>query len=523
MKYGFSLVDSDPEAIPKQVMDNHSSAKQLKHGVEKRLLEEIEDGNYIKMDADKVKLISPLAAIPKSDGDVRVIHDLSHSIEGNNSLNSHANKEECKYEELQDTITNLQPGMWMAKCDLRWAYRSIAISPQQYTLTGIQWHFEGDKQPTTLVDTTLCFGARKSPAHFNRITKAIKRMMVRRGYNCSVFLDDFLLYEDCFSKCAESLRTLIALLRSLGFRINWKKVCDPCQKIVFLGIEIATGENKLSLDPDKATQLLQDLSELSHKQRISKKQLQRIAGRLNWASNVHTWGRAYLGSFFQGIRKLNKSGHKMVVTAAMRDDLSWWQSCLQLRQHHRAIWPEPSQAIAMSTDSSQVSGGAFLHATGDFLYTNWALDCPVLANEHINVLELAMVREGLKRYAPQFPGSHFCVQVDNYTAIHHINKGYAKGVTATKILQEIATIAHHNNITVSCHHIPGINNEIPDAISRLHTPGQLHRLSSLLSIWYGEVGHPTYFLPNHASLASCLYLRPQVLKLYHNMERAHSR
>ena len=305
-------------------MDNHNSAIKLKDKVEKRLLEEIEDGNYVKMDPSQVKLISPIAALPKQDGDVRLIHDLSYEVPGGTSLNANAIKEDCIYETLEETISQLSPQMYLAKCDLKWAYRAIGISPAEYPLTGLQWQFEGDQKPTTLVDTTLAFGARKSPAHFNRITKAIKRMMVRRGYNCSVFLDDFLLYENSFRKCAASLKTLIALLRSLGFRINWKKVCDPCQKLVFLGVEIDTAENMLSLDPDKVSHLTTDIKALMEKKRLSKKQVQRIAGRLSWASNVHTWGRAYLGSFFHAIRQLNKSNHKLIMTSAMQHDLAWW-------------------------------------------------------------------------------------------------------------------------------------------------------------------------------------------------------
>ena len=71
--------------------NNHKSCAQFHKKVSKRLLEEIEDGNYIKTAASEVKLISPLAAILKPDGDVRVIHDLSYPQ--NNSLNDYASKE----------------------------------------------------------------------------------------------------------------------------------------------------------------------------------------------------------------------------------------------------------------------------------------------------------------------------------------------------------------------------------------------------------------------------------------------
>ena len=122
----------------------------------------------------------------------------------------------------------------MAKCDLQWAYRSVPVCEDHQTLTGLQWKFKGDKHSTTLVDTALGMGARKSPAHFNRLTQAIKRCMIRKGFNCHAYLDDFLLHHVSFDECARALATLIALLRSLGLRISWTKVTDPCQRLVFL-------------------------------------------------------------------------------------------------------------------------------------------------------------------------------------------------------------------------------------------------------------------------------------------------
>ena len=261
--------------------------------------------------------------------------------------------------------------------------------------------------------------------------------------------------------------------------------------------------------------MLQDISAMTQKKRVSKKQVQIMAGKLNWASTVHSWGRAYMSSLFHAIRQLNKSDHKMIVTTAMQEDLQWWLSCLQTSQHCRAIWPDEAQTIAIATDASLVGGGGFLPTTGDFVYANWALDRPDIANTHINVKELAMIGEALTRWAPMFPGHHFCVQTDNVTAAHHVNKGYAKGYYPSKILKDIEVIAHGYQITISAHYLPGVSNEIPDGISRLHSSSEFARLSSLLSILSRPAGHQTYFLPLHMSPASCLFLLPQVLK-YHS-------
>ena len=56
-------------------------------------------------------------------------------------------------------------------------------------------------------------------------------------------------------------------------------------------------------------------------------------------------------------------------------------------------------------------------------------------------------------------------------------------------------------------HIRGCHNTIADTISRLHQPGQLYHLCSLLRTFYNYC-HPTYFLPDHMSPLSCSVFMP---------------
>ncbi len=228
---------------------------------------------------------------------------------------------------VNNAIDILKPNYYMAKVNLEWAYQSISIKQCEQTLTGLQWTFSNG-ETKYLQDKKLPFGARKSPAIFNRLTQAVRRMMERRGYSIVVYLDDFLLVEETLEKCMTALNELVSLLRQLGFRINWKKVVDPCQELVFLGININTRDNFLSLDAKKKEQLLDTVNMAITRKRMSKTQLQSLAGKLNWAATVFPWGRTRLGSIFQLIRDLNKGNHKAIKTAALAEDLAWWATCL---------------------------------------------------------------------------------------------------------------------------------------------------------------------------------------------------
>ena len=133
LRNGFSLVDIDPMLVPHACTPNHPSAvdSQHRHKVEARILEEIEDGNYKLLNAAPT-MVSPLAVVPKPNGDIRLIHDLSRPHD--KSLNDFATKDPCKYITVEEAISNCVPGSYLATLDLQWAYRSISIRDSEHTL-----------------------------------------------------------------------------------------------------------------------------------------------------------------------------------------------------------------------------------------------------------------------------------------------------------------------------------------------------------------------------------------------------
>ena len=81
------------------------------------------------------------------------------------------------------------------------------------------------------------FGSRLARGIFYRLKQAVKRMIIRRGVTAVVvYLDDFFICAPTLNECIVAMNTLVALLRRLGFSINWDKVIDPTRCLPFLGI-----------------------------------------------------------------------------------------------------------------------------------------------------------------------------------------------------------------------------------------------------------------------------------------------
>jgi hypothetical protein len=187
---------------------------------------------------------SALGAVPKGLLDVRLIHDLSRPDGGVNRL---ASDTSVTYTTIDKATSLIGEGTFLAKIDLRSAYRAIPISPLDYKLTGIQWHFKDDLLPTSLFDSKLPFGAAKSCQIFQRLTDSIVRVIASKGFQILGYIDDLLCIGKDKSECQLIYDTLLRLLDSLGLLINWGKFVGPSEILVYLGIEIDCVNRTLAL------------------------------------------------------------------------------------------------------------------------------------------------------------------------------------------------------------------------------------------------------------------------------------
>ena len=357
-----------------------------------------------------------------------------------------------------------------------------------------------------MIDHRLAFGARKSPAIFNRLTQAVRRMMEKRGFKVVAYIDDFLVIAPTFNECLLAYNTLIYLLRSLGFRISWDKLVDPTQQLVFLGINIDSVNGTLTLDPKKQEEIRANLEKTLQMKRMTRAHLERLCGQLNWAANVIPWGRTQLCPLYTAFSRLKERGHK-ILTTNIENELHWWFMCLNQCDKPRPIWRNAA-TTQLATDACPKAGGAFYQS--DWTYCNWSLDMPCLAAEHINIKELAAVLVATERWAHTFANHHVIVHTDNTAAAGMINKGSTRHPVALGLLKCLASAALANNFTIEAVHIPGLTNEIPDAISRLHEPGQIARFISLYRGQCTENSEQGFWLPNHMTVKSMLDLTPQI-------------
>ena len=108
--------------------------------------------------------------------------------------------------------------------------------------------------------------------------------MAIRGYDVIAHLDDFLIQAESYERCRKGLNTLLSLLRKLDFDINYSKLAGPAQRLVFLGILLDTLKMTLEITPQKIKELYKKLLEFRACKKLTKLDIQRLVGRLNWVT-----------------------------------------------------------------------------------------------------------------------------------------------------------------------------------------------------------------------------------------------
>lgn len=499
---GFQLADISASFTAVD-MENYKSATNpsTKAKVEQTIREEIMQGNYVTTTI-KPTIVSALGAIPKPQStEIRLIHDCSRPP--GQAVNDYISTRSFKFQTLDDAIKLLKPNYYMAKIDLKHAYRSVPIHPANYQATGCKWRFAGDNFDTYFYDTRLPFGAKSSPGIFHRITQAVRRMMAKRGYHdIVVYLDDFLVIGATRAECERAYNILLALLQDLGFTISQHKLVPPTQRLVFLGVQLDTVSCTMALPREKLMDLQSVVASFQSKRRATKNQLQRLAGKLNWACRVVYGGRTFLRRILDTMNSMSPSA-KHKLSASFFRDISWWVNFLRVFNGTQ-IFLDREPTVDVMTDACSISAGGFFR--GDWFYFNFAVDNPAWSQLHINHKEALAIVLAAKRWAPQWANHRVIIHSDNQAAVQMINKGTTANETIMDELRALFWLSALYNFHISAVYIAGCCNTIADAVSRLHERAHLLLFNSILRERFSQSVVDDMALTDHMSVYSGFFL-----------------
>ena len=495
-KKGFSInATFSPEVKCNQ---NLKSAINLPNIVKVKIDKEISlgriKGPFLKPPIDNA-VISPIGLQPKKNpGEYRLIQHLSYpkGLSVNDSIPKElASVSYSTVSNAINAIKKLGRGCYMAKTDIKNAYRIIPIKPDHHHLLCFKF------QDSYYVDTALPMGCRISAAIFEEFSTALEWIALNKSKASEVvhILDDFLFLAPNHAKCSSDLSKFLVVCDDLGVPIAQEKTVEPCTRITFMGIELDSVEMVARLPKDKIVNCQNLIKGFLKRKSVTLREMQVLLGTLNFACSVLIPGRAFLRRLIDLTLGITKPFHYIRLTKETKKDLGVWLGFLAEYNCKSFFLDEfwaTSDSLNLHTDASGTIG------FGGFLGNKWFHGTWQGENSSMNIaiLELYPIVLAIHLFGYCLANKRILFSTDNLAIVHVLNKQTSKDKNIMCLMRNLVRSCLDLNILFRAKHIPGVFNTKADALSRL----QIEKFRDLAP----EAATSPETIPPHLSLTRLL-------------------
>ena len=536
--FGFMLVapGTDLNKLPPVNLPNYKvDDDNLRAAIDKAYEDDIRLGRMREVDTPP-RFISPVfgRVEPKLDGTVKYRRLVDLSAPGGKmsglSVNSWATHAKFSMHTIPKATASLIPNGWQYVVDFKDAYQSFAVYPGHCELMGTR----RPGTQTYTVSTVLVFGGSASAENFCDASSAIAACGSARGCGrLVVHIDDVKGIEISINRAQEALATIKFLMHDMGCEDSPKKE-QLAKRVLYCGVWWDTdvnvdgsGRMQASVSTEKLQRAQVLAATLAQRRVIFKHELDSAIGVLGniapliWSAPAFL--RRLLEAQTEAGRRMDaqavprdsrtRRDYKIEVTAAMMLDFGWWHRAAHQCNGTAIILQQPRQTDGfLYTDASDVGFGGFLItdlAAGEFDYFSFSWDdrdaayarlppasrallpaaaWPVRPPEGVRLIPewLVCCRETFALlyadllWIERFRGTLQSPSTDNSVTVSAVKRMGTPHVPTMKIIRALADANRAGETRCDgIRHVPGEDNYVADAASRLRPPGEIQRLAQL--------------------------------------------
>ena len=415
------------------------------------IMDWLKRGILLKLTKPRLVFFSRMFYVSKKNGKFRPIIDLS-------VLNRYIVTPSFKMETLQKILPLIFQVLWATSLDVTDAFLSVPIHPDLqiyfvFVLDGIVYMFQ--KMP---------FGLTTAPWLFTRVMKPVKKFLRGKGVSLSSFLDDFLIL--AITKALAELHTSWTqrLLEWLGFSINLEKSSViPLQRIEYLGLLLNLRTLTLALPAEKVQSLLSRCQTSFSSSEMTRRELERLVGFLNFAAPSLEYGRLHLVQIINWMNSHTSPSSRdlpVPLDAGLKRALLPFldRKFLQTPVSFRPPVPD----LDISTDASDYGWSGVLHPFR--IQDSWT---PSDLSNSINWREMKAILNTLRFCRRSLYGKVLRIHTDNLATLFCIKKmGSTHSPPLNKLSRELLLFCQLHKITLVPVYIPGVLNVLADQGSR---------------------------------------------------------
>ena len=376
LQYGFPLgLQDDPPPVLVPARSNHGSSYQFYTTIDKFLKVGVEKCDLVgpcTTSPFQVIHISPLMTAPKKPCSRRPVFDATfgdHSL-NNNTPSDHYLGQPMEYaypriEDFKRLVLEKGPGCYIWKRDLSRFFLQIPLCPVDYPKVVFVW------RQKLFFFAGLMFGLRNSGYQGQRVTNAVTWIHQRLGltsedekmFSSINYSDDIGGAEATLGRATAAFIALTDLFVELGLEESVEKAHPPSTKMPYLGVEFDTVAMTMSIPAEKLQEVRSEVRLWMRKTTATRKNLQRLLGKLFWVSRCVQHSRSFMGRLLGQLKLTNAIGDnkKVKLSPDCMADIQWWDR--YLRRFNGVEIMYPSDPILLSLD--QLLGTSALVNCGD--------------------------------------------------------------------------------------------------------------------------------------------------------------
>ena len=441
-------------------------------------------------------VISPLGVREKKlPGEYRLIHDLSFPYDGT-SINDGIPRDcaTVHYSTISDAIKlilKMGNNCYLAKSDIKSAFRIIPVHPSNYHLLGFRW------RDLFYFDKCLPMGCSSSCKIFESFSTALHWITSQFLPDIGIVhvLDDFLFIAPTYEKCNNALETFVNICQDIGVPLAPEKTEGPSQILPFLGIELNTVDMLAALPHDKVERCLVAIDNCLQSKSVQLKVLQSLSGLLNFASSIILPARAFTRRVYDLTIGVKKSYYQIKMTGEVKKDLTVWKNFL-MNYNYRTFFLDyrfiSNTTLHLYTDSAASIGFGGVYGNKWFV-GEWSLACRKL---NIAILELYPICVALYVWGNCIKNKSVVMHTDNMAVMYILNNHTSKDRQIMILVRFLVFTCMEHNIVIRAEHIRGVDNSIADFISRSKVDAILKK--------YLHLDRKMTYIPDHITLDKLL-------------------
>ena len=264
--------------------------------------------------------------------------------------------------------------------------------------------------------------------------------------------------------------------------VSLEKTQWASTQIIFLGMLLNGKTYTLSISLERRETILKLVKKFKDKRKLTVKELQQLAGHLNFINRAIVPGRAFtrrMYAKFSGNNILKKDGtmlkpyHHIKLDIEFRLDCAMWEYFLtNLNSVTRPFIylsnVTTAESINFYSDASACETlGYGVIFRNNWIYGKWVPDFIRNYKPSIEFLELFALCAGVLTYENQIKNTRVIVHCDNQAVVHMVNNLTSRCHQCMKLIRllTINNLQHDRRVFVQ--HIEGKRNVLSDVLSHL--------------------------------------------------------